>query len=109
MQQVAALYSSAQLLVLPSVIEGFPNTLIEAMSFGLPCVCFNDIPYEAIITDGVDGLVVSQRSPEHLAKAIEKLIEDKELRERIGSSAKTSVQRFAKEKIAQELLEFMKS
>jgi glycosyltransferase involved in cell wall biosynthesis len=108
-QQVAALYSSAQLLVLPSVIEGFPNTLIEAMSFGLPCVCFNDIPYEAIITDGVDGLVVSQRSPEHLAKAIEKLIEDKELRERIGSSAKTSVQRFAKEKIAQELLEFMKS
>jgi glycosyltransferase involved in cell wall biosynthesis len=44
-----------------------------------------------------------------LAKAIEKLIEDKELRERIGSSAKTSVQRFAKEKIAQELLEFMKS
>lgn len=108
-QEVAALYSSTQILVLPSVIEGFPNTLIEAMSFGLPCVCFNDIPYEAIITDGVDGLVVSQRSPEHLAKAIEKLIEDKALRERIGSNAKTSVHRFAKEKITQEILEFMKS
>jgi len=106
--QVATLYKSARVLVLPSVVEGFPNTLIEAMSFGLPCICFSDIPYEDIITPQVDGCVVPKRSPELLANTIIELIEDNGLREIIGKKAKFSVKRFAKEKIAQELLEFMK-
>jgi glycosyltransferase involved in cell wall biosynthesis len=42
---VAALYQSASILVLPSVVEGFPNTLIEAMSFGLPTVCYSNSRY----------------------------------------------------------------
>jgi glycosyltransferase involved in cell wall biosynthesis len=107
-QQVEKLYPTASLLVLPSVVEGFPNTLIEAMSFGLPCVCFTDIPYEDIITHEVDGYVVSQRSPELLAAALDTLLADAVLREKIGRTAEVSVQRFAKDKIALELLEFMK-
>ena len=107
--QVATLYKSAKVLVLPSVVEGFPNTLIEAMSFGLPCICFSDIPYEDIITPQVDGCVVPQRSSELLANTIIQLIEDAGLRETIGKNAEFSVKRFAKEKVAQELLEFMKS
>ncbi len=106
--QVATLYKSAQVLVLPSVVEGFPNTLIEAMSFGLPCVCFTDIPFEDIITPKVDGYVVSNRTSETLANAIMELIEDNELRATIGKNAEVAVQRFSKDKIAQELLEFMK-
>lgn len=106
--QVATLYKSAKVLVLPSVVEGFPNTLIEAMSFGLPCICFNDIPFEDIITQQIDGYVVSNRSAELLANAINKMIEDNTLRETIGKNAQATVQRFSKDKIAQELLEFMK-
>ena len=107
--QVATLYQSAKILVLPSVVEGFPNTLIEAMSFGLPCICFNDIPYEDIITPQMDGYVVSERSAELLANAINEIIGDDALRETIGKNAQVSVKRFSKEKIAQKLLEFMKS
>lgn len=107
--QVATLYQSAKILVLPSVVEGFPNTLIEAMSFGLPCICFNDIPYEDIITPQMDGYVVSERSAKLLANAINEIIGDDALRETIGKNAQTTVQRFSKEKIAQKLLEFMKS
>lgn len=106
--QVATLYQSAKILVLPSVVEGFPNTLIEAMSFGLPCICFNDIPYEDIITPQMDGYVVSERSAKLLANAINEIIGDDALRETIGKNAQTTVQRFSKEKIAQKLLEFMK-
>ena len=106
--QVATLYQSAKILVLPSVVEGFPNTLIEAMSFGLPCICFNDIPYEDIITPQMDGYVVSERSAKLLANAINEIIGDDALRETIGKNAQVSVKRFSKEKIAQKLLEFMK-
>lgn len=106
--QVATLYKSADVLVLPSVVEGFPNTLIEAMSFGLPCICFTDIPYEDIITPKVDGCVVSNRSAELLANAMMELIEDENLRVSMGKNAEGAVQRFAKDKIAQKLLDFMK-
>ena len=105
---VATLYKSADVLVLPSVVEGFPNTLIEAMSFGLPCICFTDIPYEDIITPKVDGCVVSNRSAELLANAMMELIEDENLRVSMGKNAEGAVQRFAKDKIAQKLLDFMK-
>jgi GalNAc-alpha-(1->4)-GalNAc-alpha-(1->3)-diNAcBac-PP-undecaprenol alpha-1,4-N-acetyl-D-galactosaminyltransferase len=106
--KVAKLYNTASLLVLPSVVEGFPNTLIEAMSFGLPCICFTDIPYENIITDNETGFVVPQRLPKLLAETIEKNILDSKLRALVGTKAKASVNRFAKDKIAQEILEFIK-
>ena len=106
--EVATLYKSAKVLVLPSVVEGFPNTLIEAMSFGLPSICFNNIPFEDIITHQKDGLVVVKRTPEMLANAIDEMITNDTLREELGNNAQVTVQRFSKEKIAQELLEFMK-
>lgn len=107
-ENVSSLYQSASILVLPSVIEGFPNTLIEGMSFGLSCVCFNDIPYEDIITNQIEGCIVTKRTPEFLAATIENLIENKDLREKLGSNAQFSVQRFDKEKISKKFLEFMK-
>lgn len=108
LQNVAQLYSSASVLVLPSIVEGFPNTLIEAMSFGLPCICFKDIPHEDIITDKIDGIVVKQRTPIALANAINQLILERELRVEIGINARKSVERFAKDKVAEQVLKFMK-
>jgi glycosyltransferase involved in cell wall biosynthesis len=105
---VASLYQSASLLVLPSVVEGFPNTLIEAMSFGLPTICFADIPYEDIVEHKVNGLVVNKRTPEVLAGTIAMLLELKELREKIGLNASQSVEKFDKTQIAQRILDFMK-
>jgi GalNAc-alpha-(1->4)-GalNAc-alpha-(1->3)-diNAcBac-PP-undecaprenol alpha-1,4-N-acetyl-D-galactosaminyltransferase len=105
---VATLYKSASILVLPSVVEGFPNTLIEAMSFGLPTVCFSDIPYEDIITNRIHGFVVNKRTSEDLAEAIQFLIEKVDLRNELGTNAMNSVKRFEKQNIAKQVLAFMK-
>jgi len=104
---VAALYQSASILVLPSEVEGFPNTLIEAMSFGLPTVCFSDIPFEDIISDGVDGLVIKERTAERLAYGINSLIENELLRNELGKNALNNVKRFDKQIIAKQVLRFM--
>lgn len=106
--EVAPLYQSASMLVLPSVVEGFPNTLIEAMSFGLPTICFADIPYEDIVEHKANGLVVKKRTPEVLAGTMALLIEQEELRETIGLNARQSVEKFDKTQIAQRILDFMK-
>ncbi|MFN3908661.1 MAG: glycosyltransferase [Flavobacterium sp.] len=105
---VATLYQSASILVLPSVVEGFPNTLIEAMSFGLPTICFSDIPYEDIISHQVDGMVVKERTPEALSKTIQLLIENEGVRKELGTKACNHVKRFEKQIIAKQHLEFMK-
>ena len=83
-------------------------TFIEAMSFGLATICFSDIPNEDIINDQKDGLVVQERTPDALAEAISRLIENEVIRDSLGEKAAVSVKRFNKEHIAKQVLAFMK-
>lgn len=107
-QDVAKLYSNASIFVLPSVIEGFPNALIEAMSFCLPCICFSDIPYEDIVEDQINGIVVKERTPLLLAGTIQTLINQPNLRAKIGNQAMNSINSKCNPKhIAEKIGEFM--
>lgn len=104
---VQKLYSEASIYVLPSIIEGFPNSLIEAMSFGIPSICFADIPYEDIVKDGENGIVLKLRKKEALSQAIELLILNENYRKKLGNFGAESVFRFEKQKISKEILDFM--
>lgn len=101
------LYAASSILVLPSVVEGFPNTLIEGMSAGLPSICFSDIPYEEIVSSGVDGIVLKNRSPDELADAILDLIAKPDLRLEMGQKALRVKERFSASHIAEEIIKFM--
>lgn len=101
------LYAESSILVLPSVVEGFPNTLIEGMSAGLPSICFADIPYEDIVSPNVDGIVLSNRSPDELANAILDLIAKPRLRLEMGQKALCVKEKFSASRIADEIIEFM--
>ena len=83
-----------------SVFEGFAMVLLEAMACGLPCVSF-DCPYgpRNVITDGEDGFLVEYLNSKALADNICKLIEDKELRKRMGQNGRKNVIRFSRETI----------
>jgi glycosyltransferase involved in cell wall biosynthesis len=82
-------YKRADLYVLSSTFEGFPNTLMEAMSYGLPSVSYdcNTGPSELII-DGVNGYLVPPESGSSgLSKKMEKLMKNKTMRQTMGIQA----------------------
>jgi glycosyltransferase involved in cell wall biosynthesis len=79
-------YDAGCIVVLSSVSEGFPYSLIEAMTCGRPCVA-TDVGgvTEAV---GDTGLVVPPRSPRLMARACLTLLRDAELRHRLGAAAR---------------------
>ena len=80
--------------------EGFPTTLVEAMTCGVPCVAF-DCNYgpSDIIKDGEDGYVVEFKNYKQFIERIEKLIDDQQLRISMGMKAKTNIARYEVERI----------
>ena len=75
-------YERADLFVLSSIVEGFPNVLLEALTYGLPCISFdcNTGPRD-IIQDGFNGILVDPNEKElGLSNAIDKIIVNQELR-----------------------------
>lgn len=74
-KEIAAVYQNADAFVLPSVYEGFPNVLCEAMSCGLPVIASNVCDNPRILSDPECGYLVDPGSSESISAAMEKMIE----------------------------------
>ncbi len=84
--QISDAYQAGQVVVLCSIAEGFPYTLIEAMTSGRPCVATDVGGVTEAIADA--GIVVPPRSPEALAQACLALLEHAPERRRLGVAAR---------------------
>lgn len=102
---IAQQYAAANVVCLPSYREGLPKSLVEAAACGRAIVT-TDVPgcRDAIIP-GETGLLVQVRDPVSLANAIQKLVEDPELRKRMGVAGRALAEgEFAIDKIVDQHL-----
>lgn len=87
---LAAFYRAADVFVLPSVSEGTPKVLLEAMANALPVVATDVGGVSTVVEDGANGLLVPPKSPSDLASAVRRVVGDGDLRRRIIAGGLTA-------------------
>jgi glycosyltransferase involved in cell wall biosynthesis len=104
--ETARVLAAHDLFVLPSLFEGTPLTLVEAMASGLPVVTTATCGMKDVIRDGQNGLLVPVRSPVAVADGLEALLDDRGRRERLGRRAQSdALERYTWDRIGREMLE----
>jgi lipopolysaccharide/colanic/teichoic acid biosynthesis glycosyltransferase/glycosyltransferase involved in cell wall biosynthesis len=98
----APYYGVMDIFALPTYREGFPGVVLEAQASGVPVVTTNATGAIESIIDGVTGLLVPVGDSTSLARAIDKLLNDKETRARMGRAGRERMERdFRRESIWQ--------
>jgi glycosyltransferase involved in cell wall biosynthesis len=92
-RMIAAVYSMADVFVIPSLQDNLPNTVLEAMACGAPVVGFRVGGIPDMVRDGVNGLLVPPNDIAGLASAIEALLGDMSRRVAMGNASRTIAER----------------
>jgi len=88
LEKIPLLINSSSMCVLPSLKEGMPFALLEAMACGKPVIGSNISGIRDIINNGENGLLITPGDSKELASAILKLLEDKDLGQVLGRNAR---------------------
>jgi glycosyltransferase involved in cell wall biosynthesis len=108
LKDFGTILGESEIFVLPSYYEGFPNSLIEAMSVPLACISSDcTAGPRDIIEHGINGILVEAGNVESLAKWIEDLISNPVLRDKLATEAFRIREKLAFNKIAAQYLDFI--
>jgi len=94
-EQVTDWMYNADIFVLPSISEGFPLVVLEAMACGLPVVATRVGVLPEIIEDGTNGFVVDAKSPYEIADKLLTIMQSDELYEKMSVNGKKIVEKFS--------------
>lgn len=90
----------SSIFLMASVSEGLPMVLLEAMSYGVPCIAYETASgTNDIIKDNINGYVIKNRNEEEYIEKLEKVMSNKDLRKKLGNNAKNTSKDFSKEEI----------
>lgn len=93
--QLPALYQSAHVFVLPSLVEGFGLTALEAMACGLPVILSSNTFGNDVVTEGREGFVVPIRESQPIVEAIRQVWENPAARRSMGECARHRAEQFS--------------
>ena len=100
-------YQNSTIFVLPSYYESFPNVILEAMSCGLPIVTTRVCDMPKIVRDGKNGVLVPPGNPSALAEAILVLLENSDLRKKMGKASRERSEAFySLDKLADKMIDY---
>lgn len=106
LKDVAPYYDAADVVAIPSLSEGSPNVLLEAMAFGVPVVATAVGGIPEIVTNRESALLVPPRNPGALAEAIDELLSNPGSAGKMARQAREKVERdYSPESRAKALLE----
>ena len=92
--EMPALYRDHDIFLLPSLMEGMPLALMEAMATGMPVITTETSGMADVVEDGFNGLLVLPADAENLALAILRLHDSVQLRAAIGQEAQRTMRRY---------------
>lgn len=102
-QEAFKYIKALDVFVLPSVKEGFPWTILDAMAAKLPIIATSVGALPEIIDNGKNGILVEPKNPQQLAEAIKQLLENERTRQELGIQAhQTVLFKFPIEKMVRE-------
>ena len=109
-KEIQKQFLEASIFVLSSRFEGFGMVIIEAMACGLPVISF-DCPHgpKDIISENIDGFLIENNNVQQFANKINLLIEDQNLRMKLGNNAKINVKKYLIENVIQKWDNLFKS
>ena len=104
-EEMVELYNSVDAFVLPSLSENLPNTIMEAMACGVPCVAFDVGGIPEMIDNKENGFLARFQNVEDLANGIRYVLSP-ENNERLGKAAREKVlERYSEKNVAQQYIE----
>ncbi len=112
-ENIAEIYQNINLFVLPSLTEGIPAVLLEAMAFGVPIVATSVGGVPEMIEDGISGVLVPPKDSEALAEGVIKVYKNSVFASEISKNARSRFEKYFTadvmacqyEKVYEELLE----
>lgn len=103
------LLSKSSIYLMSSITESFGIVLIEAMSYGLPCVAFDSAEGATeLIRNGENGYLISYRNKEEYAKKVIELIRNKKERIQIGKAGRETSLNYTGDKVKKEWIKLLK-
>jgi glycosyltransferase involved in cell wall biosynthesis len=100
--EIAREFTTADVLVLPSLAEGSAEVTYEALACGLPVITTKAAG--SVVRDGVEGRIVPERDPMALAEAIREVVEDRNKRDRMAHAARERARDYTWEKYGERLV-----
>lgn len=99
----------AMVFVLPSISEGTPRALIEAMAFGLPIVATRVGGIPEVVEDGVNGFLVSPRDEKALTKAIKRVLKDNDFRKKVSNLNPQVAKKYSMATVGKKMYNYLRT